>query len=137
MHNVLPHLKCSYRNCTSQFRQMSNFMKHYKKKHLKQCGCCGSQSGDYCFECETTLGLARSRWKLMQNGLKKKNQNAQNSFLAVMNLQRNSTFPKTGFNKNAVKSTQAKDNKRIRKIQTNAEISNTKFLRNRLINITN
>lgn len=56
-----PRKKCSVKSCSSVFRQASNFVVHFKEKHLQTCRC----TNELCKKCENKLSVAKTKWRNM------------------------------------------------------------------------
>lgn len=56
----LPRKKCIRKSCSSAFKQMSNFVVHFKRQHLNECMCTDKS----CKHCETKLRSAKNKWRI-------------------------------------------------------------------------
>lgn len=60
--NGLAKKKCTEKSCKSAFRQASNFVVHFKKKHLRTCQC----TDELCSKCGKKLSAAKTKWREMK-----------------------------------------------------------------------
>lgn len=77
-------VKCPEYNCTSEFRKVTNFVVHYKKKHLIKCGC-KSNKGKLCSGCGK-MNSMKKEWTLAKQQQLTQQNSAKVEFLAAIGL---------------------------------------------------
>lgn len=78
-------VRCPEHNCASGFKQMVNFVVHYKKKHLNKCGC-KNNKGKLCFKCENGTNSAKMKWKIEKEKQITQQNTAKVEFLTALGL---------------------------------------------------